>query len=478
MMKGLKRPHFFRSVALPLVLTLAVSGCAHQTPDPGPQEQLPERFSRSGDVVLPAQFWQAFADAELDALVQQALQQNHSLRATAETLVQARAVLRQRDAARWPSVDMNLSAQRIRGDSANAGDIYSGGLAASYELDLWGRVSSAADAAEFDLLATEEAIQAARISLAAEVTSVWYQLVGQRSLQTLQLQQIDANEKVLQLITARFQQGLSDAADVLRQKVLLEQNHAALADYNANIAVLEHALAVLTGAVAGTAQFPDQAILAELPPLPDTGLTADWLQNRPDIRQAFYGLQAADARLAVAVAERYPRIDLTASVTSASTSASSLFDDWFDTLAANALLPLFDAGARKAEVTRNESLFRQQFERYQQTVLQAVAEVEDALTRESYQQTRIQHLQNKLELNNQVVQRLGLRYRSGNVDYLDVLQALVDKQQTEQDLVTARQQRTGYRIALARALATGWVEADSSQGSSQDPSQNQATSPN
>lgn len=457
-MKGLKRPYFFRLMALPLVL--AASGCAHQTPDTGPQEQLPERFSRSGDAVLPAQFWQAFADAELDALVQQALQQNHSLRATAETLVQARAVLRQRDAARWPSVDMNLSAQRIRGDSANAGDIYSGGLAASYELDLWGRVSAAADAAEFDLLATEEELQAARISLAAEVTSVWYQLVGQLSLQTLQRQQIDANEKVLQLITTRFHQGMSDAADVLRQKVLLEQNHAALADYNANIAVLQHALAVLTGTVAGTTQFPEQASLAELPPLPDTGLTADWLQNRPDIRQAFYGLQAADARLAVAVAERYPRIDLTASVTSASTSASSLFDDWFDTLAANALLPLFDAGARKAEVTRNESLFRQQFERYQQTVLQAVAEVEDALTREFFQQTRIQHLQNKLELNNQVVQRLALRYRSGNVDYLDVLQALVDKQQTEQDLVSARQQRTGYRIALARALATGWVEAD------------------
>src|SRR3990167_5561354 len=470
MMKGLQRPYFFKWIGLPLVLLLAVAGCAHQTPDTGPVEQLPERFSGSGEAMLPAQFWQAFADAELDALVQQALQNNHSLRATGETLVQARAVLRQRNAARWPSVDMNLSAQRIRGESDNTGDIYAGGLAASYELDLWGRVSSAADAAEFDLLATEEELKAARISLAAEVSSVWYQLVGQRSLQTLQLKQIDANEKVLQLITARFQQGLSDAADVLRQKVLLEQNRAALADYNANLAVLEHALAVLTGSVAGTAQFPEQASLAELPPLPDTGLTADWLQNRPDIRQAFYGLQAADARLAVAVAERYPRIDLTASVTSSSTSASSLFDDWFDTLAANALLPLFDAGARKAEVTRNESLFRQQFERYQQTVLQAVAEVEDALTRESFQQNRILHLQNKLELNNQVVQRLGLRYRSGNVDYLDVLQALVDKQQTEQDLVTARQQRTGYRIALARALATGLVEADSSQ--------NPAASPN
>ena len=470
MMKGLQRPYFFKWIGLPLVLLLAVAGCAHQTPDTGPVEQLPERFSGSGQAALPAQFWQAFADAELDALVQQALQNNHSLRATGETLVQARAVLRQRNAARWPSVDMNLSAQRIRGESDNTGDIYAGGLAASYELDLWGRVSSAADAAEFDLLATEEELKAARISLAAEVSSVWYQLVGQRSLQTLQLQQIDANEKVLQLITARFQQGLSDAADVLRQKVLLEQNRAALADYNANLAVLEHALAVLTGSVAGTAQFPEQASLAELPPLPDTGLTADWLQNRPDIRQAFYGLQAADARLAVAVAERYPRIDLTASVTSASTSASSLFDDWFDTLAANALLPLFDAGARKAEVSRNESLFRQQFERYQQAVLQGVAEVEDALTRESFQQTRILHLQNKLELNNQVVQRLGLRYRAGNVDYLDVLQALVDKQQTEQDLVTARQQRTGYRIALARALATGWVE--------QHPSQNPAASPN
>src|SRR3990167_366704 len=137
MMKGLQRPYFFKWIGLPLVLLLAVAGCAHQTPDTGPVEQLPERFSGSGEAMLPAQFWQAFADAELDALVQQALQNNHSLRATGETLVQARAVLRQRNAARWPSVDMNLSAQRIRGESDNAGDVFAGGLAASYELEGW-----------------------------------------------------------------------------------------------------------------------------------------------------------------------------------------------------------------------------------------------------------------------------------------------------------------------------------------------------
>lgn len=448
-----------------LLLGGLMAACSHQPPaipDPVP---LPERFTRSGVAPLPAAFWQAFADPELDQLVQQALQRNYSLAAKREVLNQADALLRQRKSDYWPTLNASLGASRSSGDNVASEKSYSGGLAASYEVDLWGRVRANVDAAELDRQATAEDVKAANISLAASVTSTWYQLVGQRGLRQLQLQQIDSNEKVLQLILARFQQGKTDAADVLRQKVLLEQNRAALADYESNIVVLENALTVLLGGVPRATTLPAADALPPLPALPDTGLTADWLQQRPDIRSAFHQLQAADARIAAAVAERYPRVDLTASLTSSSARASDLFDDWLENLAANLVLPVVDGGNRRAEVSRREAQYREAFFNYQQAILGAVAEVEDALAREQHQLRRIGHLQTKRTLDDQVVERLGLRYRAGAVDYLDVLQALVTQQQTAQDLQSAQQQLLEYRISLARALATGWMTDGASSAS-------------
>src|SRR5690606_9979529 len=136
--------------------------------------------------------------------------------------------------------------------------------------------------------------------------------------------------------------------------------------------------------------------------------------------------------------------------------SSDLFDDWLENLAANLLSPVVDGGARRAEVARREAVVAERFARYQQALLTAVAEVADALSREYFQRQRLQHLHNKMTLDDQVVQRLNLRYRAGNVDYLDVLQALTDQQQTQLDVITAQQQLLEYRIALARALAAGW----------------------
>lgn len=446
-----------------VLLGSLTSACSHQpaaTPDATP---LPEHFSGSGTAPLPDHFWQPFDDNQLNDLVKQALRNNPSLAAKGEVLAQADALLRQQKAGYWPTLDFSLGAARSDGDSVDSVETYNGGLSASYEVDLWGRVRDTVSAAEMDRMASAEDLKAANVSLAATVSSTWYQLVGQRGLRQLQQEQIDVNEKVLKLILARFQQGKTDAADVLRQKVLLEQNRAALASYESNIAVLEHALAVLLGEVPKAVTLPQAAVLPALPPLPDTGLTADWLQQRPDIRAAWYSLQAADSRIAAAVAERYPRLDLSASLTSSSGNASDLFDDWLENLAANLLLPVVDGGARRAVVSQREAQFRESFFNYRQTLLNAVAEVEDALSQEQFQLRRIQHLQTKQTLDNQVVERLGLRYRAGAVEYLDVLQALITQQQTQQDLLTARQQLLEYRIALARALATGWQTESASE---------------
>jgi len=436
--------------------SLALAGCAHQPVATAAPATLPAQSTQTGSGPLPAHFWQAFADPQLDELVQQAFAHNYSLAAQRAVLTQVDAVLRQQRASWWPSVNATLGASRADGDAVERSRTFSAGLAASYEVDLWGRIGNAVDAAALQRDASVEDLKAARITLAADVSLVWYQLVAQRELQALQQQQLDTNDKVLQLVTARFRQGQADAADVLRQQVLLEQNRAALATTASNIQVLEHGLSILTGQAPGAA-LPASTTLPVLPPLPSTGLTADWLQQRPDLRSAYLGLAAADADVAAAIAERYPRLDLTANVSSSASRSSDLFDDWLENLAANLLSPVVDGGARRAEVARREAVVAERFARYQQALLTAVAEVADALSREYFQRQRLQHLHNKMTLDDQVVQRLNLRYRAGNVDYLDVLQALTDQQQTQLDVITAQQQLLEYRIALARALASGWT---------------------
>lgn len=446
-----------RRVFVPLLLViLALAGCAHQAAEQPAPATLPAKFSQSGEAPLPSFFWQAFADPQLDSLVQQAFTHNYSLAAQQAVLNQADVLLQQQRAGWWPTLNATLGGARSDGDGVERSRTFSGGFAASYEVDLWGRIGNAVDAAALQRDASVEDLKAARITLASDVTLVWYQLVAQRQLQALQQQQLDTNDKVLQLVTARFRQGQADAADVLRQQVLLEQNRAALATTASDIQVLDHALSILIGQAPG-ATLPVSNTLPALPPLPATGLTADWLQQRPDLRSAYLGVAAADAEVAAAIAERYPRLDLTANVSSSASRSSDLFDDWLENLAANLLLPIVDGGARRAEVARREAVVAERFARYQQTLLTAVAEVEDALSREYFQHQRLQHLRNKMTLDDQVVQRLNLRYRAGNVDYLDVLQALTDQQQTQQDVITAQQQLLEYRIALARALATGWT---------------------
>lgn len=454
--KGLQG--FHHCLWLTFVL-LVFAGCTTvplRDPDAVP---LPADFSGSGADNLPEHWWESFGDAVLDRLIEQALAKNFSLQSVWARLDQAAAVERIASAELYPSLDVDGSAGRSwshnsRGATTN---VYSIGVMAGYEVDLWGRIDSNSKAATLDRQATEAELTAAAISLSAEVATTWYQLVEQYGQQVLVSSQLETNTRVLELITLRFRRGKVGATDVLQQRQLAESNRGELANIKSLIGVLEHQLAILLGATPDSRVSEPQAELISLPPLPVTGIPAELVQRRPDLRQQFYSLQAADQRTAAAVADRFPRINLLGSTDSLASDVDDLFNNWLSNLTANLVAPVIDGGRRRAEVDRSRAVTEQSLSDYRQQLIDALGEVEDALLREQQQRAFIDSLDKQLVLSGQVIGRVRDSYLFGAVDYLRVLDVLITNQNLERSRLTAQRDLIDNRIALCRALAGGWT---------------------
>jgi len=415
---------------------------------------MPQQFSASGETTPESRWWLDFHDEALETLVNQALSDNFSLQATKEKITAAAAVRTQTSSALFPTLDGEAAVSTSRDYQTNTTtDSFYAGLVAGYEIDLWNRLGSLADASELDLQATAADYEAAVISLSAQVATVWYQLTEMRLQEELLNSQRETNRKILALIDIQFRSGQVPITDVLQQQQLIETNSGDLAALKAEIRTLQNQLAILLGVVPTSFSPPRLTTLPTLPPLPATGIPADILINRPDLQTAFLQLQAADKRVSAAIANRFPRLAITGELTSSASRASDLFDNWFTTLAGNLFGPIFDAGARKGVVREQEAIARQLFLAYQQLTLEAVLEVENSLVQEQQKLEVVSSLKRRLELATETVSRLSVRYRQGAADYQEVLLALRSKQGLEQSILTSNRQLLEYRIGLYRALS-------------------------
>jgi len=442
------------ALLLSLILLACQTGCQKISDRALTPVALPDSFSTSGLEPVAAKWWQSFGDEDLNTHVEQALTNNFSLLAARERILQARAVARQAGAPLIPSLDGNGSAATNRDyQSGTNSDSFSLGLSASYEIDLWGRLRNIEEAALLELEATKADTATAELSLAAEVALTWFQIVEANQQLELLQQQKETNEKVLEVITVQFRSGKTDISDVLQQRQLVESNRGSIAGLKGGKRILEHQLALLLGSPPGQ-QFTDALHgLPQLPPLPDTGVPLHLLTRRPDVRSDFIRLQAADQRSAAAVANRLPRLSLSASLSTSGTSAKDLFSDWFSTLSANLLAPIVDGGFLEAEVKRTESVAREQLNTYSQTVLNAIGEVEDSLAREKELLQTLESEEIQLQFAAETVVHVGNRYRQGIEDYQRVLLALISRQNLQRSILTSKLALLGNRITLYRALS-------------------------
>lgn len=435
----------------------------------------PVAFSASGVVEPPERWWTAFGDPALDRLVERALAGNLELAEVWQRLREARAVADREASDLYPDVDGFADGSVFRssgeedgfgrgfdgddGDGGTGGDFQDEelrlGLTATYEVDLWGRIRSRVEAERFRAGAGLEDYRTAALTLSAEVARTWFQWVEARDQVALLDEQVEANRQILELLENRFANGQIRGVDVLRQRQLVEATRELRIEAEARAALLEHLLAVLLGRSPqdfDAAASSDPA-LPPLPPLPETGLPAELVRRRPDVRAAWLRVEAADRDLAAAIARRYPRLTLGAG---ADLDALDLFDAWTRSLTADLLAPLFRAGELEADAERAEAVRRQAVLRYGQATLTAFREVEDALVREAAQRERVDSLERQNTLSEQALERLRMQYLNGLGDYIDVLTALTGAQRVRRDLLVARRQLLEDRVLLYRALAGGF----------------------
>lgn len=443
-----------------LLATLALAGCAVGRGSVDLPLRDVEPFRGDGRAEVPDRWWTAFGDAALDREVARALGDNFSLLVAWERLREAEAIARRTRADRRPDLDAVAGGSYVDdGFTGDDGAAVDAGLEASWEIDLWGRIGALAEADALRVSASLEDYRTAALSLSAEVATTWYRLAEARMQQEVLDEQIETNETVLELLRVRFGAGQIRSADVLRQQALVEATRAQRIDNLARIAVLRHRLAILQGRPPQEASDEFGALLAGLPPLPETGLPADLVRRRPDVRAARLRVQAADRETAAALLARYPRLTLSGSVATSDAGARQLFSDWITGLAAGLVAPLIDGGERRAEVERARAVARQRLAEYGDVVLASFREVEDALASERHQRKKLDNLDARVDLARKTYQQLRVQYLNGVVDYLGVLDALTAEQELVRDRLAARLELLEFRIALYRALAGGFETA-------------------
>lgn len=445
---------------LSLLLALAaifLSACTPKTAEVSLPLAPPETFLDTGEAELPAKWWTAFDDQELNVLIRQALDSNFNLQTAWYRFQAARAVVERESSFLWPQAEASLQVGKSYPEpDFRGGENLRFGLLAFYEVDLWGRIGATVAAERFRAEASLFDYQAASLSLAAEVARSWYGLVAARQQLALVEEQIENNLKILRLIRARVGIGQTRAVDLLRQQQLIEATREQKLFAEARIELLEHQLAILLGIP------PQQEVILlpdsfpALPPLPQAGIPAELIRRRPDVLVAFKLLQAADREVAAAISNKYPRFSLSVSPSVRANNAEALFQDWAYTLATNIAAPLFYGGRLRAEVDRAQAVKNQRLYEWGQAVLVAFREVEDALVQEQKQLEIIAVLEEQLVLAEQAYEQLQLEYLNGITDYLAVLTALDQAQELRRKLIAARLNLLEYRIALYRALAGGF----------------------
>lgn len=467
-----------RKACLCLVLACLplLAGCLRLGPDfaaPGSPVPPPGAYQHQaagpGAYVEPDAWWKALNDAELNALVDKALARNYDLAKAAGRVLEVRANLTQAGAARWPQVNLNAAGQRQRTQVASpftgqplavTTDGYNLSLAASFELDLWGRLARGEEAARADLLAEEENRRVVSQTVVAEVVAAYLEAQAlERRIQVAE-KTIEAFGHSVNFVDGRYQRGLVSSLDLHQARRSLAAAEAALPGLRQDLGIRQQRLLVLAGDYprsAAARKHPEDYY--RQPPAVPAGLPSELLLRRPDLRKAEAALHSLTARVGVARAARFPRISLTGGFGYASTELGDLFNPVSElwSIAGGLGQSVFDAGNLAAgEAAARARLMQGQAE-YAKTVLGAFAEVEGALLtrQEQLERRRLVVAALNEAVNTQEVAQS--RYLRGLTDYLTVLDAQRTRYGLEDTLVlTELAVNTNY-VTLHRVLGGGWA---------------------
>jgi multidrug efflux system outer membrane protein len=463
-------PDRLRAIGAALTVALAVAAC-QTTPTAPPVVELPA--PTTAPVPELSRWWVLFDDPALVRLVEEALANNLDLASAMTRIELARANVLLARADLYPSVNLQVGASRNRSTEVGSQPFPAGfdpissnfqvGIAASYELDLWGKYRTSTRAAQATLLATQYARETVQTTIAAEVARAYFSLLAADAELALLRDTLNTRNESVSLQRDRFEGGIVGALDLRQAEAERAAVVADIARVERSVGLFESALAALVGRSPREVFTPvverdtDTGRLLDVPPIAP-GLPSGLLERRPDVRRAEAELAAAAMRIDVARADYFPSISLTALFGSESAQLKNLFSGpalvWG--IGASLLQPLVGLKAIEANVDAQTARRNEAIVAYRQTVQSAFRETHDALVvnrtaRESLaaQSQRRDELAQALEL-------ADLRYRGGYSAYLEVLDSQRQLLAAETLRIAAARDARIAMVDLARALGGGW----------------------
>ncbi|MCG8617562.1 MAG: efflux transporter outer membrane subunit [Desulfobacterales bacterium] len=458
---------------LNLVFTLVLSvllmtGCHAVGPDFKPPEMVsPDAYRHMTDeakAVEDLNWWELFDDPVLHELVAKALENNRDVKTALSRIEEARATYGFTRADQYPTLDLegyayygNFSGTRSLTDDTS---LYLNPKL-SWEVDLWGRYRRASAAAKADILASEFSARAVQVSLIASVASTYYQLLDYRQRLVMSRETLASRLKSLGIIQQRFDKGIIPEIDLNQAQIQKEIAAGAIPQYERLIAKAEHSLSLLLGELPGS--IPTGSTLAEqpLPPFVPSTMPSTLLKRRPDIRQSMAELHASNEKIGVAVAQRFPTLSLAAVWgTSYSEFSNVIMDGGGHNTTATILAPLFNFKKNLRRVEVAEIQTQQALLSYEETVLTAFREVEDALVEVDTYRRESEAASRKVAAAENAAQLSFERYDKGVSSYLEVLDSERTLFSAKLEYSENKQLFFNAYVNLYKALGGGWTSPE------------------
>ncbi len=454
-----------------LLCALVIGGCAMGPDYQRPDVQLPPTYPQDAGTVaqdVQPEWWKLYGDATLNELVADTLAKNYDARIAAAQVEEAEALMRQANASYFPEIDLGAGASRSRVSNVAAVPIPVGvplvrnerrvALSTSFEIDFWGKLRRASEAARAQALATAYGRDVVMLGLAGTATQAYFALRSADAQIVALRDSLRTREESLEVARSRSAAGLVSDLDVYQAQAARADAASQLKEQERQRAAFEHQLASLTGRP-GLQIAPGDLAQLPLPPALPAGLPSRLLDRRPDVRAAEQNLVAANAQIGVAKAALFPSISLIGSYGGLSAELVNLLtgDGRIWSAGFGLTLPIFDAGRGFARVDQAEARRNQSLYAYQKSIETAFREVADAITNvrqsaasETDLQERVKAARNSLDLAQE-------RYRAGYSAYIEVLDAQRTVNDAELALVRNRQSQLAYTVDFMKALGGGWT---------------------
>lgn len=446
---------------LPLLALLLLCSCASLPAFIEPPVAVPDKWQAEAgqaSTALPL-WWTSFNDPALTALVDKSLTNNLDLKLAQARLREAEAVRALAKAQYWPSLTANAEGGSS-GSNNSSHDSYQLGSTLSWEADLWGEKRLGDKAASADYQASEAERYGTQISLVAEVASSYVDLALARQRLTIAKSNLASQQETYQFITWRNQAGLIGQLTLDQASTTIAQTKAQIPSLEITEASARHRLAVLTGAAPEEASFATlEAKLPTLPATPDIGLPADVLRRRPDVMAAERNLAASVARTGVAETALYPSFTLSGTLGLAALSPADILSGGTisRSLLGSIAGTLFDAGRLRQNLHISEAQQEQAFITYQQTILTALEEVENALVSLKRNTLRRELLDQAALSAASAASLAASEYQAGTIDYQTLQETERTRLSAEDTAASARAAELSSLITLYKAAGGGWT---------------------